>query len=185
METGTGIPNPNYQYRTKPPLLGTGLQRDILSLLIKLGIIVGIVVGLFTIVFGVFQYTSAAMVPAVNSGDLIMYSRFDKDYAAQDLIVLSIQGERQVRRVVAVAGDRVDFYDGRLLVNEAPQLEPHIYTRTERYESQVVFPLTVPQGQVFVLGDHREGATDSRIYGTVPVEDTVGKVISLYRRRGF
>ena len=182
---GTGVPNPNYTYNTKPPLLGTGLQRDILSLLIKIGVIAGIVLALFTFIFGVFQYSNHSMYPAVNSGDLILFSRFDKTYHAQDLIVVSYQGDLQVRRVVALSGNLVDIVDGRLVVDGAQQQEDHIFTITNRYESEIDFPLTVPEGHVFVLGDHREGAIDSRIYGTIPVDDSQGKVISLFRRRGF
>jgi len=185
MGPGTGVPNPNYRYNAKPPLLGTGLQRDILALLIKIGVIAGIVVALFTFIFGVFQYTSPAMDPHIKSGDLIMYSRFDTAYVAQDLIVLSYRGEMQVRRVVAVEGNTVDFDDGGLIVNGARQQEAGIFTATNRYESDIDFPLTVPTGHVFVLGDHREGATDSRIYGPVDVEDTLGKVTSVFRRRGL
>jgi len=185
MGPGSGVPNPNYRYNAKPSLLGTGLQRDILSLLIKIAVIAGAVFALFTFIFGVFQYTSASMDPHVKSGDLIMYSRFDTNYAAQDLIVLSYQGEMQVRRVVAIAGDTVDFETGGLIVNGSRQQEAGIFTETERYESEVSFPLTVPAGHVFVLGDHRPGATDSRIYGPVDAEDTLGKVTSVFRRRGL
>ncbi|MCL2606187.1 MAG: signal peptidase I [Coriobacteriia bacterium] len=182
---GTGIPNPNYTYRQKPPLLGTGLQRDILSLLLKIAAIAGIVLAMFTFIFGVFQYSADSMNPAVKSGDLVLFSRFDNNYNVQDLIVVRHQGDMQVRRIVASNGDTVDIAEGRLIVNGASQQEANIFTITNRYESEIAFPLTVPEGHVFVLGDNREGATDSRIYGTVPVDDSLGKVISLFRRRGL
>ena len=182
---GTGVPNPHYTYNKKPPLLGVGLQRDILSLLIKIAVIAGIVLGMFSFIFGVFQYPNHTMYPAVNSGDLILFSRSDKTYFAQDLIVVSYQGELQVRRVVALSGNTVDIEYSRLVIDGATQQEEHIFTDTHRYESEIEFPLVVPEGHVFVLGDNRLGAVDSRIYGTVPIDDTQGKVISLFRRRGF
>ena len=182
---GTGVPNPHYTYNTKPPLLGTGLQRDILSLLLKIGVIAGIVLALFTFIFGVFQYSDHTMYPAVNSGDLILFSRFDKTYHAQDLVVVRYQGNMQVRRVVALSGNTVDIYNGNLIVDGASQQEEHIFVPTDRYETEIDFPLVVPEGHIFVLGDHRTGAVDSRIYGTIPIDDSQGKVISLFRRRGF
>jgi len=174
-----------YVYQPKPSILGTGLQRDILSLLIKIAVIAGAVVGLFTFIFGVFQYSSPAMSPAVQSGDLILFNRFDTTYHAQDLIVLSYQGEMQVRRVIATGGNTVDLVDERLIIDGAPQQESNIFFPTHRYDTEIDFPLTVPEGHVFVLGDYREGVTDSRTYGPVRVDDTQGKVISIYRRRGF
>ena len=72
-----------------------------------------------------------------------------------------------------------------LLINGSLQQEQEIYQKTERYQEGGEFPLTVPEGQVFVLGDSRSGATDSRIYGSVEIEDTLGKVMTVIRRRSI
>ena len=40
--------------------------------------------------------------------------------------------------------------------------------------------IVVPQGQLFVLGDNRDHANDSRFWGFLPVEDTVGKVVYIW-----
>jgi len=109
----------------------------------------------------------------------------DKTYAAGDVLLLTSQEQKQVRRVVATAGDTVDITEEGLLVNGALQQEPEIYEETQRYEGGAAFPLTVGEGQVFVLGDARENATDSRIYGAVNVKDTLGKVIAVLRRRNL
>lgn len=49
------------------------------------------------------------MYPNIKDGDLVVYYRLDKNYTARDLTVLDYQGSRQVRRVIAVAGDTVDI----------------------------------------------------------------------------
>jgi signal peptidase I len=71
------------------------------------------------------------------------------------------------------------------MFNGALQKEPEIYQHTERYAGGVEFPLTVPGGRVFVLGDGRAGAADSRIYDCVRIGDTYGKVIAVVRRRSI
>jgi len=43
----------------------------------------------------------------------------------------------------------------------------------------------VPEGFVFVLADSRSGATDSRIYGPVEIDDTLGKIMAVIRRRSI
>jgi signal peptidase I len=87
--------------------------------------------------------------------------------------------------VVATAGDVVDINEDGLVINGALQQEPRIHEATERYEEGVIFPLTVPEGHVFVLAASRTDATDSRIYGPVEIEDTLGKVMTVIRQRNI
>jgi signal peptidase I len=126
------------------------------------------------------------MAPAIKDGDMVLYYQYNSvGYLPQDVIIVEYEGRRQVRRVIATAGDIVDITDSGLVINGALQQETDIYQKTERYEEGVSFPLTVPEGQVFVLGDNRVAATDSRIYGCVEVSETYGKVMAVVRRRGI
>ena len=162
-----------------------GLLRDVLFLLLKIGAIAAAVLVLFTFVYGIYRAPDASMKPAVRDGDLVMYYRLDKAYAAGDVLLLGFEGKTQVRRVVATAGDTVDVTEDGLTINGALQQEPDIYEETRRYENNVSFPLTVGEGEVFVLADARENGTDSRVYGAVETSDTLGKVIAILRRRNI
>lgn len=176
----------NKQEKPQDAALKPGpLWKDILSLLIKTGVLVLLFLALFTFVFGLFRNQDADMYPNVKDGDLVVYYRLDKDYTARDLLVLDYQEKRQVRRVIAAAGDTVDITEEGLLVNGSPQQEPGIYEETKRYAEGMDFPVTLQEGEVFVLGDAREDATDSRIYGVIDTEDTLGKVMIVIRRREF
>lgn len=159
--------------------------RELLALLAKIAVFAGAVLLLFTFVYGLHRNHDPSMNPAVRDGDLVIFYRLDTHYVFGDTLLLDYQGERQVRRVVATAGDTVDITEDGLMVNGALQQEAAIYEATQRYETDVDFPLTVGEGQVFVLGDAREHAADSRIYGPVEIKDTLGKVIGLFRRRSI
>ena len=160
------------------------LWKALMFLLIKIAAILLAVVLLFTLLYGATRYTEPAMYPAVKDGDLVIFYRFAKSsYLSQDVIVLKNDGRTQVRRVIATAGDVVDITDEGLNVNGALQQEPGIYQKTERFLTDVSFPLTVPAGHVFVLADSRSESEDSRVYGCVKIEDTLGKVMLIFRRR--
>jgi len=161
------------------------LTREFGALAVKLGIITGVILILFTLVYGLHYNTEPGMNPAIKDGDLVMYYRWDKNYRAGDLILLTFQGQRQVRRVVAAEGDTVDISDEGLVVNGALQYEPEISQKTQRYEEGISFPVTLGENEVFVLGDARRNAADSRIYGSVNIKDTQGKAITLFRRRSI
>jgi signal peptidase I len=159
--------------------------RELLSLFIKLAAICAAFALAFTFLYGLHRNLDPDMTPAVKDGDLVLFYRPDKDYAAGELLVLSFRGQKQVRRVVAAAGDTVDITESGFTVNGALQQELNIYEDTQRYEDGTELPVTLAEGEVFVLGDSRENATDSRVYGPVKVKDTLGTVIAVIRRRNM
>jgi len=162
------------------------IWKDLVFLILKIAFIALAMVLLFTFLYGLIRYNEPSMSPAIKDGDLVIFYRYtESGYLPQDAVVLEFKGQRQVRRVIATAGDIVDITEDGLMINGSLQQEPNIYQQTKRYEDGIDFPLTVPEGQIFVLSDARTGATDSRIYGCVKIEDTLGKVMALIRRRSI
>ena len=94
-------------------------------------------------------------------------------------ILPSSRGDDLVKRVIGVAGDTVECCspDGRIVRNGEPLEEPYLYPGEPT--DQVTFSVTVPQGRLFVMGDHRSDSADSRYHldeddGTIPVDHVVG-----------
>lgn len=158
---------------------------DILLLLLKIALIALFLVILFTCVFGITQARDNSMAPAIREGDLVIYYRFQKDYTAQSVIALAVDGETEVRRVIGTGGDRIDITSDGLQINGYPQIESSIYTDTLPYVDGITYPVTLGQDQVFVLGDNRIESKDSRLYGAVDRKATLGTVVTVIRRRGF
>ncbi|MCL2405207.1 MAG: signal peptidase I [Defluviitaleaceae bacterium] len=159
--------------------------KELIALVIKIAVILLLFVVAFTFIYGFHMVHDPHMSPMVNDGDVLLFFRLSRDYDIDDLLLLNFEGERQVRRVVAQAGDTVDITDHGLIVNGSRITEPRIFQDTWRLETGVQFPLTVGPGQVFVLGDARQTAIDSRVYGPINTSDTLGTVITVIRRRGM
>lgn len=158
------------------------------DLLLLAGQIAAIVLGavvVFSFVFGLMRVTDPSMEPRFIDGDLVLFYRLDKRYDARDVAVFEHDGMLTSGRVIAVGGDTVNIDSRGLIVNGAYQQEPGITDETTQVADGVTFPLTVPEGAVFLLGDNRDEAVDSRIVGCVPTDQTLGKVIGMFRRRGF
>ena len=163
----------------------TSLWQDLLALLVKLLVLFAVFWLIFHYIFGVHRYLSTNMSPAIQDGDLALFYRLDHSYSAGEVAVFSYEGKTLLARVVAVAGDTVDFNENGMLINGALVQEDRIYTETTMFREGVTFPVRVGEGQIFVLGDNRPHATDSRIFGCVDIEDVEGKVIGLLRRRNL
>ena len=144
--------------------------------------ILTILVLMFTFLFGIFSARDMTMKPAVQAGDIIIFYRLANNYTASDVAVLEYEGQQQIRRIVAIAGDTVDITEEGLFINGSYVTEQNTQS-IHLYEDGITFPLTVPEGHVFVLGDNRSNTVDSRLYGTVPVKDLSGKVTTIVRQR--
>lgn len=139
---------------------------------------------LLTQVFLPVRTAGNDMFPAIKDGDLLLAFRLQTQYIKGDVVVYAFQGERKIGRLVADEGDHVTMDGtGTLLVNGAVQTGDILYP-THPPEDQAM-EIRVPEGHVYLLGDHRPQAVDSREHGPVPKADVEGKVITLLRRRGL
>lgn len=161
------------------------LAHDIRTLMVKLVIIATALVILFGVIFGFYRVSDTSMEPAMKNGDLVMIYRLDRQVNVGEVMAVTFEGRTTQARVVARAGDVIDIDDEGLVINGAHQQEQDAVGKTSQVAGGVSFPLTVPQGQVFMLGDNRETAVDSRIYGCVEIDRLDGKVMGIFRRRGF
>lgn len=161
------------------------VARELIGLLIKLGVIAVAVWAIFTFVFGLVRVSDPSMSPNIKDGDLVLIDRLDHDFVASDIVAFTYRDRLTFARVVATAGDEVDIHDDALYVNGSYQQETWAQGVTTRFEGGVDLPLTVPEGSVFVLGDNRTNASDSRIIGTLDAADTNGTVIGIFRRRNL
>lgn len=114
----------------------------------------------------------------------MLYYRLERDYNSQDVIVYEKDGQSRVGRVIAHGGDTVEITgEGEIKINGSIVMENNIFYDTYPYEGDsVTYPLTLAEDEVFVLGDNRQGAKDSRYYGAITSNEIKGKVITILRR---
>ena len=139
---------------------------------------------LITQVFLITQVSGNAMFPALKDGDLVIGFRMQEEYAKNDVIVYTVDGQRYFGRIIARYTDYVMMDEtGTLLVNGTVQSGEIMYPTYAK--EGMTYPYGVPEGHVFVLGDYRTQTEDSRDFGAIPLENVEGKVITILRRRGL
>ena len=145
------------------------------------------VVLIFTFGIRLIGVDGTSMLQTLQDGDrlLVLNSLLHDNYQAGDIVVLrkdSFMQEPIVKRVIATGGQTVDinFDSGAVFVDGEELDEPYINERTYTPEG-TEFPLKVPEGSIFVMGDNRNGSSDSRHYmlGTVDNRYVIGKAILL------
>lgn len=131
--------------------------------------------------FRVVTVDGQSMVPNLQHGDRLILTDVTTRYKRGEIVVISRSDDAPlVKRVVAVAGDTIDFLDGRVYLNGSLLEEPYIDQETyDVSPGPPDFPLTVPRGYVFVMGDNRGNSLDSRSYevGLIDIHNIMGKVL--------
>lgn len=181
---------------TTPPLLRRDLRasrrherrkRAIRDAAIFVGACVIISIILQTFIVRGFWVPSPSMVPTLSVQDRILADEITPrftGYHPGDIIVFrdpdgwlsEDDGDFLVKRVIAVGGDTVrGVEDGTIQVNGETLNEPWVDPA-----QQQPFAATVPDGELWVMGDNRGNSADSRVHGAVPESDVVGRVFWVY-----
>lgn len=130
-----------------------------------------------------------SMDKTLSNGDHLLISDFMYTPEAGDIIVCQVSDEQQkshpiellpkeaiVKRIIAVAGDTIRIENGMVYVNDTLIEEEYKYINGVDWASDMN-EITVSEGCVFVMGDHRNNSLDSRYIGEIDERLILGKVI--------
>jgi len=125
-----------------------------------------------------------SMLPRLEDRDRLFINKFVYHFASierGDVVVFHYPRDPErsyIKRIVALPGDRIRIDRGRVLVNGNPIREP--YLPPEYRDDRSMREMTVPADSYFVLGDHRNVASDSREFGPVDRSLIYGKAVFIY-----
>ena len=146
-------------------------------------------VKLVLMVLGIFLLTQLVIPPYVVKGESMEPSYFTGDHVITDRAIFKLLEKPQrddviilnepdnnevlIKRVIGLPGDVVQVQGNTVFVNNKPLDEPFIKYKTDyQLEAEVV-----PNGEYFVMGDNRSNSLDSHIFGFVPADNIISRVL--------
>ncbi|MBP3038295.1 signal peptidase I [Bacillaceae bacterium Marseille-Q3522] len=135
-----------------------------------------------------------SMMPTLHNQDRMIVNKISYKIGKPkrfDIIVFHApENKDYIKRVIGLPGEKIEYKDDILYVNGKPYEEPYL----DEFKQQVIdgpltepFTLkeiigqdTVPEGQLFVMGDNRRSSKDSRHIGTIPMEKVLGNTNLVY-----
>ncbi len=181
------------QIHSEEPLqtnqLDETVKNSILPYLKDLAKVLTVVLILFLFCFRIAIVEGSSMYDTLVDGDyiLLLNNFLDGEPEYGDIIVASKStykdGEPIIKRVIATEGQVVDinYVTGEVTVDGVVLDEPYIHSATVQIVNPQTFPLTVPEGCLFVMGDNRERSLDSRstTIGLIDRREVVGTALFL------
>lgn len=152
--------------------------RTLRSTVYSLIIVAAVAVLVATLWMPVLRTYGESMTPTLHEGDILITVKTD-DFKEGDIVAFYYNNKILVKRVIASSGEWVDIDDeGIVYVNNEPLYEPYI-NEPSIGDCNIQLPYQVPDGRVFVMGDHRATSIDSRneSVGCVAQEQIVGKIV--------
>lgn len=152
--------------------------RTLRSTVMILVCVAAIAVLLATLVFPVLQVVGTSMEPTLENGEVLVAIKNGK-FRRGDIVAFYYNNKILLKRVIAVDGEYVEIAeDGTVSVNNQVLDEPYL-TDKSLGECDIEMPYQVPDGRIFVMGDHRATSVDSRSksIGAIADEYIVGRVI--------
>jgi signal peptidase I len=170
-------------------------------------LVIAVIMALFvrTFVFQAFKIPSGSMEPNLLEGDHLIVNKMEFAPAASalerailpgrpiqrgDIVVFKFPKDPErdfIKRVIGLPGERLELRQKRIYINDQPLEEPYAHVRPVEPGSapgadlRVNYgPVTVPNGQYFMMGDNRDYSEDSRFWGFLPAGYVKGQALFIY-----
>lgn len=162
------------------------LPRRIARAVLPFTIAVAIALTLQATVARLYEVHQGSMERTLISGDILLGEKLTPrfgSFAYGDVVVFTIEAgpvpdEALIKRVVGLPGDELRIADGVLYRNDAPVFEPYVFSLSGGTEPTTAEDRwTVPDGHLFVMGDHRDSSTDSRAFGPIARADVDARIL--------
>ena len=153
---------------------------DFASVLVTAVLAVAVI---FTFIFKISAVDGSSMNNTLYDGDKVIITARDWNVENGDIVVISqpnIYEKVLIKRVIATEGQTVvvNAAEGQVIVDGEVLDEPYI-AETTRVQGNMTYPIIVPKGKVFVMGDNRNASTDSRdkFVGLIDTRYIVGEAV--------
>lgn len=141
-------------------------------------VVAAVAVLLVTLFLPVLQVSGSSMIPTLEDRDVIILVK-TSNFETGDLCAVRLSGNVLLKRMIAGPGDWVNIdNEGNVYVNGKLLDEPYVTDKALGLSDQT-YPCQVPDGCIFVMGDHRSVSVDSRSseVGFIPYDQVIGRVI--------
>lgn len=167
---------------------GPSATRQVIEFIVTLLIAFLLAQAVRTWVIQPYVVPTGSMLPTIQLGDHVLGNKFVYRFGTPergDIVILDDptgQVGTLIKRCIGLGGETVDLKDGKVLIDGKALDEPYTYGQPSEplSGSEIRFPVKIPKGYIWVMGDNRTQSQDSRWFGPVPLSSVQGKGFFIY-----
>lgn len=142
-------------------------------------LIIIVVLLIKTYIFTPIRVNGGSMEPTLKHNDIMILNEigyYINGVERFDIVVVSVNGEKIIKRVIGLPGDKVEYKDNKLYINDEEIKEEFLHQDTKDFSVNTDLGYEIiPDNYYFVVGDNRNNSIDSRIIGLVSSKQIKGK----------
>lgn len=142
-------------------------------------IIIVIVVFIRTFIATPVRVDGSSMVPTLKNNDILILNKLARNYKRFDIVVVRAHNAKLVKRIIGLPGESIEYKDNKLYIN-GKVIKDVAPEETDDFSLEELYGMKkIPDGYYFVMGDNRDGSSDSRDYriGLIKKDNILGKTI--------
>lgn len=148
---------------------------------VAIAVILAVIIRFF--LFQPFYIPSGSMEPTLKPGDRIIVNKITYRFSQPrrgDIMVFKYPRDPSrdfIKRIVGLPGETLEIKDSVVYINNKKIPQPYL---PPGLQFGSFGPVNIPEGSYFMMGDNRNNSEDSRVWGTLPRENIVGKAMFIY-----
>ncbi len=153
-------------------------KSSIIKNILSYVLIIAIAVLIKLYIFSPVRVNGTSMIPTLLDGDIMILNEIGyhlNGVERFDIVVANIDGEKLIKRVIGLPGEKVEYRDNQLYINDELVVENFKHADTMDFSLSKFNAQVVPENHYFLVGDNRNNSKDSRVIGFVHKSKIMGK----------
>ena len=129
-------------------------------------------------IFSPVRVNGTSMTPTLNDGDIMILNEIGSHLNGVerfDIVVAKIDGEKLIKRVIGLPGEKIEYRDNNLYIDDKLVVENFKHGDTNDFSISELGSDVIPENYYFLVGDNRNNSKDSRMVGFIHKSKIMGK----------
>ena len=153
-------------------------HRELIKTILSYALVIAIAILIKLFIFSPIKVNGTSMMPTLQDGDIMILNEIGyriNGLDRFDIAVAKVDGEKLIKRVIGLPGEKVEYRNNNLYINDEMVVENFTHGNTNDFSLSQLNVDKIPENYYFLVGDNRGNSKDSRTIGLIHKSKIIGK----------